>query len=296
MIFSANILVFCIVAFLGGVVSLFSPCSATIFPVYLVIKDNTKLKVFIKFFIGLFVSTLPTFLSIYSVISIFSHNAVFLNKIIGLFFLNFAIISLFKVSKKILIFNLLVSCLLLVNNVNIYYLLVIFLTLFSLILFIDYGNIKQFLIQKTQHTFLFRAFNSSTAFFAGIISGLTLGSCIGPILGAIITWASSSVSFFSVLLVVFFYTLGIAVPGYLIIRNFSKLTFLQKVFKQGKLLKFNLFSKTFFFHSTNLVLFFTYILLFILFFFYNGSFLYAFEFLNIDSILNLQDGLTKYLF
>jgi len=99
---------------------------------------------------------------------------------------------------------------------------------------------------------LSKKFDLGTAFLLGAISGLTLGSCIGPILGVILSFTAIANNLFQSVLLMSFYSLGIVSPLFIMALGISKLTFFRKILVVGKLFKINFLEKVYYIHSTNL--------------------------------------------
>jgi len=224
-------IIYFIIAFIGGFISLFSPCSGALLPAYFAISFKKKHKLFISTFVfalGIFSISYPIIAGASYVFNLTQNFGPTIYKIIGVLFFAFAIITLFASLLK------------------------------SKFSYFDSLLTKK----KSGYKFIY---------IAGIISGLSLGSCIGPVLGAIITLSSTlSNSLFSFLLILT-YIFGLVLPLYLISSGIIKFEWLKNIFTKGKLFCINIRGYKFYLHSTNLILAIIWFVFGWLYFNYQGS-------------------------
>jgi len=223
-----NFILFSLIAFLGGVVSLFSPCSGALLPLYFtfIFKDKTKiLKYTFVFTLGVIIVALPTALGISFIFKLTQSLGPEIYKVISFIFFIAAILTLFGKNFKFPIK---------INSIH---------------------NI-----------------NSKNIFIIGVFSGLSLGTCTGPVLGAIATLAATTNNMYFSSLVMLFYVLGIIFPLFIIATSAKKLDFLTNIFTKGKLFEFKIANKLFVIHSTNIVMSLLFLFLAWLFYFHQGSF------------------------
>ncbi len=247
---------FLLIGFLGGVLSLLSPCSGVLLPSFFALIFKSKKSLFLNtlfFSLGVLILALPLGIGSAFIFSFFLKWGKILFKSLGIFFI-------------------LVSLLTLIGS--------------NLLPHLNF-------LQKAR----FKKYNYLSSFSFGFISALSLGTCSGPILGAIATLAGSSQSRFFATILMFFYTLGILTPFLLIAFGVDKSNYLKKIFVKGKLLKISIGSKVIFIHSTNIISALLFLFLGIIFYFYSASLL-SFETslnINVDKLLNLQDNLLNLL-
>lgn len=211
-------------AFLGGLISLFSPCSALVLPSFLATSFHQRkhlLKATLVFSLGILTVMLPLGLGFYSIVSLLSKYRQTITLVIGLFLIVEGVLQ--------------------------------FLGRSSLL---PHG----LLTQKNKKSF-------TATYSLGLASGIGSMSCVGPILGAIITLAAYSNNLATALIMILSYTLGLVGPLLLISfywqKNQSKATKLLK----GKVLSINGFK----IHAINLISGLTLLLLGFVFIKYQGS-------------------------
>lgn len=86
-------------------------------------------------------------------------------------------------------------------------------------------------------------------FSFGILFGLGWSACLGPVLAGILLIASTFHNYFYAGALLFFYSLGLFVPLFLISILFDKYNLTQKAWLRGKEYQVNLFGKTFYIHT-----------------------------------------------
>ncbi len=130
-------------------------------------------------------------------------------------------------------------------------------------------------------------------FFMGAISGFTLGSCVGPILGAILTLAALSADAYRSISLMLVYGLGLVLPLLILSLAFEKLHWERSPLIQGKLISFKLFGQDHYIHSINLIAGMLFILLGITFLFFHGSFGFIpfFQGSFLDFFFSLQESI-----
>src|SRR3989344_731171 len=90
-------------------------------------------------------------------------------------------------------------------------------------------------------------------FSFGILFGLGWSACLGPVLAGILLIASTFHNYFYSAALLFFYSLGLFVPLFLISILFDKYNLTQKAWVKGKEFEVKIFGKTFFMHTTKIV-------------------------------------------
>src|SRR3990167_6287529 len=90
-------------------------------------------------------------------------------------------------------------------------------------------------------------------FTFGILFGLGWSACLGPVLAGILLIASTFHNYFYSAALLFFYSLGLFVPLFLISILFDKYNLTQKAWVKGKEFEVKIFGKTFFMHTTKIV-------------------------------------------
>lgn len=90
-------------------------------------------------------------------------------------------------------------------------------------------------------------------FAFGILFGLGWSACLGPILAGILLIASTFQNYFYAGTLLFFYSLGLFVPLFLISMLFDKYNLTQKAWIRGKEYEIKLFGKPFFIHTTKVI-------------------------------------------
>lgn len=227
------LLLYFIIAFIGGVVSLFSPCSGALLPTYFAIafkKSNKLLLSNIVFALGIFSVSYPIIIGASFIFNLTQSFGPIIFKLIGLLFFIFAIVTFFSSILKFKNFEF------------------------------------KFLGSKSKSSL-------KLVYLAGIVSGLTLTSCVGPILGAIITLSSTINNSFISFLLVLTYIFGMVFPLFLMSSKIFKLDFLKTIFTKGRLFCINIKSFKLYVHSTNIFLALIFLLLAWLYYFHQGSIL-----------------------
>jgi len=227
------LILYFLIAFFGGVISLFSPCSGALLPTYFTISFKTKNRVLLSnliFALGVFSVAYPIILGARYAFNLVQNYGVIIFQLLGVIFFVFAILTLFS----------------------------------SLIKFKGL-SIDQYLTNKSA--------SFKMIYVVGIVSGLTLGTCIGPILGSIITISATISNSFISFSLVLTYILGMVFPLYLISAGILKLEFLKTFFTKGKLFKINLIGLKFYVHSTNIFIALVYLFLAWIFYLHHGSIL-----------------------
>ena len=213
-------------AFLGGLISLLSPCSALILPSFLATSFHQRKKMLLAttiFSLGILTIMLPLGLGLLAIISFLSSYRRLITLVIGILL---SLEGLFQLSGRSL----------LMPHINI--------------------------SMKTKNHHL------SSVFYLGLASGIGTMSCVGPILGAIITLAANSTQAFSAISLILAYTLGLVGPLFLISLLWQKNQQKASAILRGKIIKFGQFKL----HSINLAAAILFIFLGYVFIRYQGSF------------------------
>ncbi|MBI4143339.1 cytochrome c biogenesis protein CcdA [Candidatus Woesearchaeota archaeon] len=90
-------------------------------------------------------------------------------------------------------------------------------------------------------------------FSFGILFGLGWSACLGPVLAGILLIASTFHNYFYAGALLFFYSLGLFVPLFLISILFDKYNLTQKAWLRGKEYQVNLFGKIFYIHTMKVI-------------------------------------------
>ena len=93
----------------------------------------------------------------------------------------------------------------------------------------------------------------SGIFLFGILFGLGWSACLGPVLAGILLIASTFHNYFYSAALLFFYSLGLFVPLFLISILFDKYNLTQKSWLKGKEYEVKIFGRTFFIHTTKII-------------------------------------------
>ena len=121
-----------------------------------------------------------------------------------------------------------------------------FLIIFGImtILGIGFNFIK--IDRKTGH-------DISGIFLFGILFGLGWSACLGPVLAGILLIASTFHNYLYAGALLFFYSLGLFVPLFLLSILFDRYNLTQKAWLKGKEYEIKIFGRTFFIHTTKIV-------------------------------------------
>jgi len=93
----------------------------------------------------------------------------------------------------------------------------------------------------------------SGIFLFGILFGLGWSACLGPVLAGILLIASTFHNYFYSAALLFFYSLGLFVPLFLLSILFDKYNLTQKAWLKGKEFEIKIFGRTFFIHTTKII-------------------------------------------
>ena len=140
----------------------------------------------------------------------------------------------------------------------------IFLVLFGIATILGLGFRLFGFNKKTEHdifgTFLF-----------GLMFALGWSACLGPVLAGILLIASTFHNYLYSAVLLFFYSLGLFVPLFIISILFDKFNLTKVSWIKGKEFEVNLFGKKFFIHTTKAVAGILLIITGLLFIIYNGT-------------------------
>ncbi|MBI2558524.1 cytochrome c biogenesis protein CcdA [Candidatus Woesearchaeota archaeon] len=126
-------------------------------------------------------------------------------------------------------------------------------------------------------------------FAFGILFGLGWSACLGPVLAGILLIASTFHNYLYSGALLFFYSLGLFVPLFLISILFDKYNLTQKAWLRGREFEIKLFGKTFFMHTTKIIAGLLLISTGALFIVFNGT--------NVINVLDpLRTSVYAYLF
>lgn len=189
-----------IAAFLGGSISLLSPCSALVIPTFAAAisgkKSHNLNSITIIFSLGLLVSLIP-----------FALGAFVLSQLIMLYR-----------PQITLIIGILLA-----------------LSAF-MVLFLDhlpFPDLKNYILQKNKSKSVI-----GSIFILGLISGLGASTCIGPILGAIISLGAASTNSILTIFLLIAYAAGIMFPLILFVLSYDSIG--KKFFKKFNRLSVNI--------------------------------------------------------
>lgn len=93
----------------------------------------------------------------------------------------------------------------------------------------------------------------SGVFLFGVIFGLGWSACLGPVLAGILLIASTFHNYFYAGALLFFYSLGLFAPLFLISILFDKYNLTQKSWLRGREFEMKLFGKIFYIHTTKII-------------------------------------------
>lgn len=237
-------------AFLGGLISLLSPCSALILPSFLATSFQSRknlLTATLVFSLGVLTIMLPLGLGLMIIIRALTAYRQLLTLIIGLLLIAE---GLFQLTGRSLL--------------------------------VPRGGLH-FQPSKSQ--------GLSSAFYLGFISGIGAMSCVGPILGAIITLAANSPHLIAALSLILAYTLGLVGPLFILASLYQKHQSSITAFLKGKVIKISHHQ----IHSLNLAAALLFFLLGYIFIKYQGS-LGLMPLFSHSGILNLFFDLQDKLF
>src|SRR3989344_1524854 len=108
-------------------------------------------------------------------------------------------------------------------------------------------------------------------FSFGILFGLGWSACLGPVLAGILLIASTFHNYFYAGALLFFYSLGLFVPLFLILIFFDKFNLTQASWIKGKEFEVKIFGKPFFIHTTKVAAGILLIASGLIFIIYNGT-------------------------
>ena len=161
-------------AFLGGVISLFSPCSALVLPSFFASSFHQGKKLVLAtaiFSLGILSVMLPLGLGLLAVIRFLSSYRQLITLIIGIVLIIEGALQLIG---------------------------------------------KSFFMPSYQGESKIKNSRLSSVYYLGLASGVGTMSCVGPILGAIITLAANSVNVINAVILILTYTLGLIGPLFLL--------------------------------------------------------------------------------
>jgi len=235
-------------AFLGGVISFFSPCSAMVLPAFLATGFHQRKRLILAtlvFTLGLLSIILPLGLGVLTLFNLLNQYRRLITLIIGLIL---AIEAVMQLSGR---------------------------SLFA----------PRFALSSKKTPTL------ASSYYFGLISGVGITSCVGPILGAIITLAATSLNIGSTIFLIFSYVLGITLPLFFIALLFQTNQVQATSILKGKVIRI----KNFTLHSINLfaaLLFFSLAYLFII----HQANLASLNFINLKPLLDFSFDLQDKLF
>jgi len=167
-------------AFLGGVISLFSPCSALVLPSFFASSFHQRKKLILAtliFSLGILSVMLPLGLGLFAVINFFSSYRRLITLIIGIFLVIEGSLQLIG---------------------------------------------KSFFMPSYKDVSKVNNSRLSSVYYLGLASGIGTMSCVGPILGAILTLAANSFKVSSAITLILVYTLGLIGPLFLLVFLWQK--------------------------------------------------------------------------
>ena len=118
----------------------------------------------------------------------------------------------------------------------------VFLIIFGIMTMLGKGFTFITINKKTKHD-IFGVFSF------GVLFGLGWSACLGPVLAGILLIASTFHNYFYAGALLFFYSLGLFVPLFLISILFDKYNLTQKAWLKGKEYEVKIFGKTFYIHT-----------------------------------------------
>lgn len=240
-----------IVALAGGFLSLISPCSAAMLPVFFAYSFKEKkelVKMTFIFFLGLATLFIPLGFSASLVSKLFINNQIIFFNSAGAIFIVLGIIVFFGKSWQWL---------------------------------------PRSLREKARVSGEGKK-NIGTVYIMGVLFSFASGTCSAPIIGAILTLASTSSNSIMAVLMLLTYAFGLVLPLFIIAWFFDRYNFAGSKIIQGKSWDIALGGKTFYLHTTNIITSVLFIGVGIVFIVSKGTnaFLHNFE----------QLGLTDYYF
>src|SRR3989338_2443952 len=122
----------------------------------------------------------------------------------------------------------------------------VFLIIFGIMTMLGKGFTFITINKKTKHD-IFGVFSF------GVLFGLGWSACLGPVLAGILLIASTFHNYFYAGALLFFYSLGLFVPLFLISILFDKYNLTQKAWLKGKEYQVKIFGRTFFIHTTKVI-------------------------------------------
>ncbi len=226
-----------LIAFLAGILSIFSPCTLALLPAFFSysFKERTEItKMTLVFFLGFALSFVSIGLLIAYLgktsFAFFQQDSSLLIQIAGIVLIMFGILSIFGKGFSGLIVKM---------------------------------NAKK----DIPGIFLF-----------GALYAIGWTACIGPIIASILLMGTVLHNYFYTAILLFFYTLGVAVPLFVMAFLYDRCNFAENKFIQGKLLGFKMLGYKWEVHTTHLISGIMFILLGLIFIIYKGT-----------SIINILD-------
>jgi len=251
-----------IVALLGGFLSLISPCSAAMLPVFFAYSFKEK-KELVKmtgvFYLGLATLFVPLGFSA-------------------------SFISTFFINNQLLFFNGAGA---------------LFIILGILVFF---GTSWQWLPESLRNKARFAKGvgkkSTGSIYLMGVLFSFASGTCSAPIIGGILTLASTSSNSLMAVLLLLTYAFGLVLPLFIMAWFFDRYNFSESKLVQGKSWEVKIAGKSFYIHTTNIITAVLFIGVGILFIVSRGTntFLRGFDRFGVTDIyFNINNILIKYL-
>jgi cytochrome c biogenesis protein CcdA len=203
-----------IAALIGGFLSLISPCSAAMLPVFFAYSFKEKrqlVKMTFVFYLGLATLFVPLGFSASFVTNLFFKNQLFFFNVAGAIFI-------------------------------------------LLGFFIFLGKSWQWLPKRMRNQDLSSGKKSvGTIYVMGLLFSFATGTCSAPIIGGILTLASTSSSSITAVLLLLTYAFGLVLPMFIMAWFFDRYNFANSRLVRGKSWGISIFGNTFNIHSTNII-------------------------------------------
>jgi len=187
------------IAFIGGVLSLLSPCTSVLLPGYFAYAvESEKSSLFKKtviFWLGLATFFIPLSLGGLYIGSFLNENLVLLNQIAGTIFIALAIFNLFEWRMLVKVS----------------------------------GNASRYLT-------IGQSDSNLRMYMYGLLISLTTGTCIAPILGGIITLGITSGNLYEPVILLLVYSLGLVTPLYTLASRYHGSSLSKQEWLRGKIL------------------------------------------------------------